>query len=129
MSDSNPGTGATRLQADLFSLGYEAVEVVSAGGQEFVIIPGYEIAVGQFASRVIDLGVHVPPDYPQNTGSSVHVKALPQLFARGNVQGVRNIQTSLLGTEWDYWSHRFTWKSDRTTKNLMSQINSIFNRA
>src|SRR5262249_51063991 len=69
------------------------------------------------------------PDYPRTVGSSIHVRAAPQLFEYGSVPGVRNVIESGLGLEWRYWSHNFGWTGERSTRRLISQINTIFANA
>ena len=78
---------------------------------------------------MIDLGLLATPDYPRTVGSSIHVRAAPQLFDYGSVPGVRNVIESGLGSEWRYWSHNFGWTGERSTRRLISQVNTIFANA
>lgn len=122
--------GPARLLKELQELGYDA-QLVRAGGLDFVVIAGYEVPHGRFAGRVIDLGLPAPPDFPRSVGSSIHVRATPQLLEYQNVPNVRNIKDSALGAEWRYWSHNFNWagERERSAARLMYQVNTIFARA
>lgn len=122
--------GPERLINDLRDLGFLDVELVTAkDGNKFAIIHGYEAPLGQFAGRIIDLGIPATADFPKTVGSSIHVKANPQLFDKQNIQGVRNITDSILGSEWRYWSKNFGWVGERSARRLMSQINEVFKNA
>ncbi|HEV2149801.1 MAG TPA: E2/UBC family protein [Longimicrobiaceae bacterium] len=122
--------GPERLLRDLGEIGYEVERVTGADGNVYAVIRGFVVPVGRFADRVIDLGLLAPPDYPRNVGSSIHVRATPQLLEYGSVPGVRNIIQSGLGPEWRYWSHNFGWGAgERSTRRLLSQINRIFAHA
>jgi len=122
--------GPERLISDLREHGYLAVELVTASnGANFAVIRNYEVLLGQFAGRIIDLGIPVPSDYPRTVGSSIHVRANPQLFEKQSVANVRNIIDSPLGGEWRYWSKNFGWTGERSTRRLLSQINEVFNNA
>jgi len=122
--------GPERLLTDLREMGYEVERVTDAGGNAYAVIRGFVVPVGRFADRLIDLGLLAPPDYPRNIGSSIHVRATPQLLEYGSVPNVRNIIQSGLGPEWRYWSHNFGWGTgERSTRRLLSQINTIFAHA
>ena len=121
--------GSERLLADLKNLGFIAEIVASGDGNNYVVIRQYEIEIGRFAGRVIDLGILATPDYPRSVASAIHVKAEPQLLEKGNVPNVRNITDSGLGTDWWYWSKNFNWNGERNTRRLISQINTIFKDA
>lgn len=121
--------GAERLALDLGELGFE-VALTSANGNQFVVIPKYEIEIGRFQGRFIDLGIMATADYPRSVASAVHIRANPQLFEKtDSLAKVRNIVDSQLGAEWRYWSHNFQWEGERTTRRLISQINGIFQNA
>lgn len=121
--------GPARLFAELQQLGY-TVELVTAGGHQFVVIRGYEVQLGRFGGRVIDLGLQTTPDFPRTVASAIHVRSTPHLFDLGDtVPNVRNIQPSALGGEWRYWSHNFGWSGEKNARRLLSQINKIFNDA
>jgi hypothetical protein len=125
----NPIYGPARLFAELQQLGY-TVELMTAGGHQFVVIRGYEIELGRFAGRVIDLALQATPDFPRTVASAIHVRSAPHLFDLGDsVASVRNIQPSAVGGEWRYWSHNFGWSDEKTARRLMSQVNRIFNDA
>lgn len=121
--------GPARLLEELQELGYDA-QLLRAGELDFVVISQYEVTHGRFTSRVIDLGLPATPDFPRSVGSSIHVRATPQLLEYENIQNVRNIIQSPLGAEWRYWSHNFNWagERERSAARLMYQVNSIFDR-
>lgn len=122
--------GSGRLQADLEGLGFEVELMIGADQHTYAVIRKYEIAIGRFAGRIIDLGILAPPDYPRSVGSAIHVRAQPQLLEKSDsAPNVRNITDSGLGPEWRYWSKNFGWDGERTTRRLISQINKIFNDA
>ena len=119
--------GAERLAEDLTALGYTVRQESDAQNNPFVIIVGFIIELGQFAGRVIDLGIPAPANYPQGVGSAIHVRSHPHLFeTTDTVPNVRNITASSLGPEWRFWSRNFGWTEERSTRRLMSQINEIF---
>ncbi|MES3034912.1 MAG: E2/UBC family protein [Gemmatimonadota bacterium] len=137
MSATNEGTvsalpayGVARLVAELQRGGYE-VAAVHAADMDFAIISGYLVPAGRFAERQIDLGLPAPPDYPNRVGSSIHIRATPQLLEYENVSGVRNIIASALGPDWRYWSHQFPWAGERdgSARRLLAHVASIFERA
>lgn len=122
--------GAERLLSDLQLLGYDAELITDSNGNKYTVIHGYEIQLGQFAGRVIELGIMATPDYPRSVTSAIHIKANPQLYEKTDtLPNVRNITDSSLGTEWRYWSKNFNWNGERTTRRLISQINTIFKDA
>lgn len=122
--------GASKLLSELKNLGFNAEIIKGPDQNDYVVIKDYEIALGRFAGKVIDLGIFAPPDYPRNIGSAIHVKADPQLFEKtDSVPNVRNITDSALGAEWRYWSHNFNWTSEQNARRLISQINTIFQNA
>jgi hypothetical protein len=119
--------GIDRLCEDLVVLGFNNEFVEDPQKNVFVIVQKYSIELGRFAGRVIDLGLMVPPNYPQGICSCIHVRSIPHLLdIKDTVQNVRNITESSLGPEWRYWSRNFGWAEERSTRRLMSQINEIF---
>ncbi len=121
--------GAERLLADLEQLGFKAEIIDGGDGNKYVVIRQYKVELGRFAGRVIDLGIMATPDFPRSVASAIHVKADPQLLEKENVANVRNVTDSGLGTEWRYWGKNFNWNDERTTRRLISQINTIFKDA
>lgn len=123
--------GPERLIADLQNLGYKQVKLVTGtDGSRYAMIPSYEIQLGRFVGRVIDLAIPATPNFPQSVGASIHVRTDPQLLDyKDSAPNVRNIITSALGNEWRYWSYNFNWTAERTARRLMSQINRIFENA
>ena len=122
--------GQERLQKELADLGY-TVEMFNGGGSAFAVISGFDVPVGQFMGRTIELGIPVTPDFPRTVGASIHIKADPQLFDyKDSLSGRRNIIPSPLGSEWRYWSHDFGWQgAERSARLLMNQIKGIFANA
>lgn len=123
--------GPDRLLSDLQGMGYEVERVTDVHGMVYVVIRDFEVSLGPFSGRIIDLALLPPPDYPRNVGSSVHVRAAPQLLECHNtIPGRRNILISPLGAEWRYWSRNFGWGAgEKTTRRLISQINEVFANA
>jgi hypothetical protein len=114
---------------DLILLEFAPEYEKASNGQEFAIIKDYQIELGRFAGRIIDLGLPALPDYPRMVGQAIHVKSEPLLLDRADsVSGVRNIIKSPLGVEWRYWSFRFNAFPEETARHLMIQINGIFKR-
>ena len=121
--------GPERLLLDLVDLGY-SVEPVTVKNIVYAVIPGYEIEVGPFQGRVIDLGIPSTPDFPRTAAPSIHVRANPQLFEKQRVPNVRNITDSPLGPDWRYWSRNFCWNGgEKSTRRLMNQIKGVFANA
>jgi hypothetical protein len=119
--------GSERLREELMALGY-SVEILNGGEAAFAVICEYEVPVGQFIGRIIDLGIPATPDFPRTVGASIHVKADPQLFDYSDtLPGRRNIIQSPLGSDWRYWSHSFGWQgAEKSARVLMNQIKGIF---
>lgn len=124
--------GADRLIEELLNLGYTPEKISFNGGVVFAVLRNYEILVGKFQGRVIDLGLQAAADFPNSVHSAIHVKAAPQLYEPAeNVQNVRNVQGSQLGPEWRYWSKNFLWntQTEKTARRLMAKITTIFENA
>lgn len=114
---------------DLVALGYTPELVTASSNQQFAIIRNYQIEIGRFAGKIIDLGLPAQLDYPRMVGQSIHIKSDPILLDKSDSQsGVRNIIDSPLGQEWRYWSYRFTAYPEETAKQLMIQVNGVFKR-
>lgn len=122
--------GPERLKAELLELGHQDVHVINdPEGNSFVVLHRFEVPLGRFMGRVIDLALPAPPNYPQGIGAALHILAVPQLFDYNDtVQGVRTITQSSLGLEWRYWSKAFN-PSERTTRRLMHHVNEVFEHA
>lgn len=121
--------GLERLRKDLESMNYAVEVIVGSDNQSYTVIRKYEIGFGRFAGREIDLGIMAIANYPQAVPAAIQVRANPQLIEIGHVPNVRNIQASPLGSEWLYWSKNFNWDVERSTRRLISQINTIFKDA
>lgn len=122
--------GPARLLNELIELGHDA-ELIAVGDLNFAVLRKYEVGFGRFTGRTIDLALPATPDFPRSVGSSIHVRATPQLLELQNIPNVMNIIASPLGPDWRYWSHNFQWtgECDRSAARLLYQINGIFERA
>lgn len=122
--------GPERLIHDLEALGY-VVEAVKLEQANYAVILGYEVPLGVFQGRKIDLGIPATADFPRTVGASIHVKASPQLYDYSDtLPGTRNIIQSNLGPEWRYWSHNFGWSgTEKSARRLINQIKGIFAHA
>ena len=119
--------GKERLYNDLQQMGFSIDYMSDSKGIEYVTIRDYNIDIGQFKGRVIDLSIPVPKDYPRAVGSCIHVKSEPILLNKtDSIPKKRNIIDSNLGNEWRYWSFRFNLSPENPTQDLISQINGIF---
>lgn len=122
--------GAEQLLSDLLDQGFTAEIIDGNDGNKYAVIRRYEVELGRFAGRIIDLGILATADYPRSVASAIHVKTSPQLLEKTDtVANIRNIIDSSLGEEWRYWSHNFNWTTERNTRRLISQINTIFKDA
>lgn len=122
--------GIDRFIRDFVSLGYQPISQKGNDNQTYAIFERYEVPIGRFSGRIVDLAILVLADYPRLVHSSIHIKATPQLFEKSDtVPGVRNIINSGLGPEWRYWSCAFKATPEETALNLMTQINGVFKRA
>ena len=122
--------GVDRFVSDFIELGYQPELTTGIDSQTYAVFKDFEIPIGQFSGRVIDLALIVPTDYPRIVGASIHVKADPQLYEiKDNIPGVRNLIGSGLGSDWRYWSYAFKAEAEDTAKNLMSQIMGVLLRA
>jgi hypothetical protein len=121
--------GIDRFLQDLSDLHYTPEKMVGADNIDYAVIRNFEVPVGRFQGRIIDLGIPIPNDYPRLVGTSIHIKAVPQLLEyTDTLANVRNIIASQLGEEWRYWSFRLEAFPENTTQNLIFQIHGIFQR-
>lgn len=124
------GYGPERLISELDVLGYNAEIRKDNDDNAYAIIRKFEVSLGRFAGRIIDLGILATADFPCTVGSSIHVLASPQLLDFcDSVPSIRNIIESKLGPEWRYWSHNFNWQAEKSARRLLSQINGVFEHA
>jgi hypothetical protein len=123
--------GIERLLQDLKDIGFANAESISdSNSAQFGVLKNFEVPVGRFAGRIIDLAIPAPADYGRNVGSAIHVRSSPHLLDKpDSIPGVKNIVESALGSDWRYWSHRFIYQPEETTQRLMYQINSVFRYA
>lgn len=121
--------GIDRFLQDLFDFKYDPEKLVAANNTNYAVIRNFEVPIGRFQGRIIDLGLPVPNDYPRLVGSSIHIKSDPQLLEyTDTIPNVRNIIVSPLGAEWRYWSYRLEAFPENTIQNLIYQIHGIFQR-
>lgn len=121
--------GTEQFIKEFTDLGYQPELVICSDSNTYAIFKDFEIEIGRFACRIIDLALIVPPDYPRMVHSSIHVRAIPQLLEKtDSLVGVRNIVDSGLGAEWLYWSFAFKAIPEDTALHLMTQINGVFKR-
>lgn len=120
--------GVNRLVEDLKSLGFNHVSVIKDNTGTYALIPNFEIPVGSFAGRAIDLAIPAPDQYPQQFGASIHIRSLPHLVEFGFIPNVRNVIQSNLGNDWQYWSYQFNVGPLNPTSEFISQINGIFKK-
>lgn len=119
--------GPDRLVHELNDLGYDTELISASDGNQYVIFRCYRVLIGQFLGREIDLGILATQDFPNSVGSSIHVRSEPPLYdTNQSVPNVRNIQPSVLGTDWRYWSINFNWRGGDSVRRLMSKINTVF---
>ncbi len=119
--------GLPRLLEELRALGYEVGELTATTGEKFAVVSPFVVPGGRFTGRTIDLGLQGTADFPRTVASAIHVRAIPPLYdTADSVPNVRNIQPSVLGPDWRYWSHNFGWQAERSARRLVSQINGIF---
>ncbi|MGR3319172.1 MAG: E2/UBC family protein [Candidatus Anammoxibacter sp.] len=122
--------GQNRLCNDLTKMGYEVKRITASDGNQFAVIHNFKVPLGRFAGQIIDLGILATPDFPQSIGSSIHVNANPPLFDYSDSQpNVRNVIKSALGSNWRYWSKRFEWSKEKSTRRLLSLIQGVFENA
>ena len=122
--------GSEYFVKEFTNLGYQPELVKGVDSQTYSVFRDFEIEIGRFSGRIIDLALIVLPDFPRMVHSSMHVRAKPQLFEKTDtLAGVRNILDSGMGPEWRYWSYAFKTVPEDTAKHLMSQINGVFKRA
>lgn len=125
----NHSYGPERLLHDLRELGHQA-ELVNVGGHFFAVLRDYEVGLGKFVGRRIDLGLQATPDFPNTVAAAIHVRSSPHFYdVSDSCANFRNIQPSALGDEWRYWSHNFGWGAEKSARRLMSQVNKIFQDA
>ena len=121
--------GIDKLLYDLAELGYNNLQKAKdTNGLDYAIIKDFEIQLGSFAGKLIDLAIPAYTDYPRSFGSSMHTKADPHLVPFENLPNRRNVVPSLLGDQWQYWSFGFRVKPTNPTSELISQINEIFRK-
>lgn len=122
--------GSEYFIKEFTDIGYKPELVVGGDNLNYAIFKEFEVEIGRFSGRIIDLALIVPPDYPRMVHTSIHIRATPQLFEKTDtLPGIRNIVDSGLGKEWRYWSFAFKAVPEDTAKHLMSQINGVFKRA
>lgn len=121
--------GVDKFLLDLSELKLNFYKLTGTDHQNYAVIQDFEIPIGRFQGRIIDLGVPIPDAYPRLVGNSIHIKASPQLLEyTDTIPNVRNIIVSALGQEWRYWSFRLEVVPENTTQHIIYQIHGIFQR-
>jgi hypothetical protein len=120
-----------QLEADLKAQGF-TTEVITVGGQPFVLLRDFTVSSGRFEGKIIDLALEVQPSYPQHLAAALHVKAEPKLLPPGRQPNGYNVLegNSPLGPDWQYWSFNFTdaWRGGRGA-SLSAIINQVMDNA
>lgn len=118
--------GIDKLVEDLKELNFNISRATDSSGIVYAVITGFQIPAGSFAGRVINLAIPAPTDYPRSVGASIHLT--PHIAKFENIPPFRNVTTSNLGADWQYWSYKFEARTANPTLELISQINEIFKR-
>jgi len=119
--------GKERLLDDLRKMDFNVEPLADTKTNDYILIRDYNINVGPFIGKMVDLALPVPNDYPRTVGSSLHIRSSPQLLDfQDTIPGKRNIIKSDLGDDWRYWSFRFNLDPENSTLDFISQINGIF---
>jgi len=108
----------------LQALGYEVNEPAS----DFVAFE-YEIPVGRFVGQKVTMAFQVDNSFPVNSPSGPHFK--PRLLPVTGGGGVHPFgavhESTILGSEWQYWSRPFKdWnRTDKTVKTYLAHIKNL----
>jgi hypothetical protein len=106
-----------RLEQQLNEIGFKTHRIRE---HNILVIEDYVIRVGPHASKTVRLGLSAG-DFPFTPPAGIHV--CPKL----RPDGQNNINTSPLGSEWQYWSRRLPdWGKDRSARHIISYINKVF---
>lgn len=93
-------SAAAAFTAQLRELGYSPTEHVEGR----VMFP-YEVEVGRLAGTKVALGIQVPPDFPIQPPSGIHVSPRIHPIQPSGVHPTGGIHESpSFGTDWEYWS-------------------------
>jgi hypothetical protein len=112
-----------------FIAGFAALGcVVSERPSDFIVFD-FEVPVGKFVGKKIQLGLQVTGDSPLNPPGGPHVS--PQLLPLNQAADPHpkgGIHKSGLGPEWQYWSRPFKdWREgERTARRYMAHIVNLF---
>lgn len=91
----------------------------------------YEIPLGRFRGKSIQLGFIINDDYPANCpgGPRMSPRLLP-LSPNGEHPNGRIHEAAEFGPDWEYWSRPFPdWNTtDRSAKAYMKHINRLFDQ-
>lgn len=94
----------------------------------------YKILCGKEEGRIIELGLHIPPQFPDIPPSGPHIT--PHLLPLntnggshplGGVHSSQNRHRDAFNATWQYWSRPFNgWAStDRSVKAYLRHINHL----
>ena len=116
---------------ELQALGHTAQELV-AENRRFLVFD-YEIPVGRFRGRSVQLGLEVQESYPMDAPPGPHFsQQLLPIHPQNDIPhpfgGVHN---SPLGVDWQYWSRPFNeWAgTDKTVKTYLTHIKHLLETA
>jgi hypothetical protein len=106
-----------KLKSQLTALKYEVDESLSQHG--VLVVKDFGVYAGRHAGKVIDVGIPCS-DFPFSAPAGIHVR--PLLVPTG----ANNVNSSPLGSEWQYWSRRLPdWSTDRSARHIISYINKV----
>ena len=104
-----PTAGAARFVAELQALGFEPAQ--SGNGH---VIFGYEIEVGSQTGKQCRLGFVVPPDFPLQPPTGIHVAPHVHAIQQAESHPTGGIHASPLGADFQYWSRPFIdWQNTK----------------
>jgi hypothetical protein len=104
-------------------------KITGADGNRVMFL--YEIEVGRFAGRVVELGFVVPNEFPFNPPSGPHLSPhlVPLHPANDLPHPSGGVHASdQFGANWQYWSRPYhNWaKTDRSTRAYLAFIRRLF---
>ncbi len=110
--------------AEFGALGFTVSEL-----KDNIVVFQYEVPVGKFAGKKIQLGLQINGDAPLNPPPGPHVSPpLLPLRPTAEPHPLGGVHKSVLGDEWQYWSRPFPdWKEgERTARRYMAHIVNLF---
>lgn len=108
----------------LQALGY----TVSQPATDFLAF-NYEIPVGRFAGRTVNVAFQVTDSFPMNPPPGPHFSPhLLPVTGGGGTHPFGAIHASPLGSSWQYWSRPFAchWnQTDRSVRSYLAHIKNL----